>query len=163
MKTEKPENKKDKSIKNHHSSVAPLSLREAMNRLFDESIWDPFDYWGSSWPSEYAEVNFPRVDIAEDEKEILVTASIPGIDSDDIEIELDQDSLVISGESGREEKKEGKSFYLLEREHGRFRRVLSLPARVETGKVSAEVKNGVLEIKLPKTKESGRRKIEIKK
>lgn len=157
--------KKDdqKSIEAYSPQGGPLSLREAMNRLFDESIWDPFDHFGSLWLSGDERGFVPRVDVSDSEKEVVVTADVPGVNPDKIEIEADEDSLTISGESEREEKEEKKSYYCLEREYGQFRRMISLPARIDPEKVKAKVKDGVLTITLPKTKESKRRQVRVEK
>lgn len=161
MKINKRKKDDQKSVEAYTPQSGPLSLREAMNRLFDESIWDPFDHFGSLWPSNDEEGFIPRVDISESEQEVTVTADVPGVDPDKIEIEVDEDSLVVSGESEREEKEEKKSYYCLEREYGQFRRVISLPARIDPEKVKAQVKDGVLAIKLPKIEESKRRRVKV--
>lgn len=159
------QSKKDtsKSIESQVSPVAPLSLREAMNRLFNESIWDPFDHFSSLGLSGYESGLFPRVDITEDQKNITVTAEIPGINPDQIEIEVSEDSLAISGQIDREEAEEGKTYYRLERECGQFRRVLPLPSRVDSEKVKARAQNGLLTITLPKSVDSQRRRIKVEK
>ncbi len=156
--------KKDekKSLDSYVPQDGPLSLREAMNRLFDESIWDPFDSFGGFWP-ETRGIIFPRVDISQDGKEVMVTADLPGIDPSDVEIEVDEDSLVISGQMKREEKEEQKDYYHMEREYGEFRRVLPLPARVRAEQAEAQVKDGVLTVILPRSKESKKQKVKVKK
>ncbi len=100
---------KDKSL-DPYPTGGPLSLRQAMNRLFDESIWDPFDRLGGFWPATYQGIGFPRADICEDDKEVTVTAEVPGIDPDKVEIEVDEDTLTISGETERGARKKAKSF-----------------------------------------------------
>lgn len=159
------QSKKDnsKSIASQVSPVAPLSLREAMNRLFNESIWDPFDHFSSLGLGGHEGGFFPPVDVTEDQKNITVTAEIPGVDPDRIEIEVSEDSLAISGQIDREEEEENKTYYHLEREFGQFRRVLSLPSRVDSEKVKARAQNGLLTITLPKCADSQRRRIKVEK
>lgn len=153
---------KDRSL-DPRSVGGPLSLREAMNRLFDESIWDPFDQLGGFWPATREAVGFPRVNLSENEKNVTVTADVPGMDPDNIDIEIEEDALIISGEAESEEKEEQKDFYRLEREYGQFRRIIPLPARVDPNKAEAQVDKGVLRIVLPKTGQERRKKVKIKK
>jgi len=134
-----------------------------MNRLFNESIWDPFDHFGSLSLGGYEGGLFPRVDVTEDQKNITVTAEIPGVDPDQIEIEASEDNLTISGQIDREEVEENKTYYRLERECGQFRRVLPLPSRVDSEKVKARAQNGLLIITLPKCADSRRRRIKVEK
>ncbi len=141
----------------------PISLREAMGKLFDESIWDPFEdrgLWSDKRPSGF----FPSVDISETEKEVKIAANIPGIDPEKVNIEVDEESVVLSGTIEEEKESSDASYYRFEREFGEFHRNLFLPAKVDPDKVSASAKNGVITIILPKSvdKES-RKKIGIKK
>ncbi len=137
-----------------------LSLRDAMSRLFDESIWDPFE--------NYPLVNedggaFPKVDIYDNDKEVTVSANIPGGNPKNIDVEVDEDSLTLSGVVEEEREDEEKNYYYYEREYGEFRRDLLLPSKVDKDNVKAFSKDGVLTITLPKVPEeaSGRKKIEI--
>ena len=138
-----------------------LSLREAMNRLFDESFWDPFDLSRSALePLRYT--FFPKVDISETDKEVRVVANIPGIDPKKIEVEASEDSLSLRGEIEEEKEEKGKRTYRLEREYGSFKRELSLPAKVRPEKASASAKNGVLTIILPKAEEEKKKRLKVK-
>lgn len=144
-------------------NYGPLSLREAMGKLFDESFWDPFEDSGLM-SRDRAGYVFPKVNISETEKEVKVTANIPGIEPEKVNIEVDEDSVTLSGviEEEREEKEE--HHYSFEREYGEFYRDIFLPARVDPEKVSAESKDGVITIKMIKVEDKGgRKKIDIKK
>lgn len=134
-----------------------LSLRDAMNRLFEESFWEPSEFLSD------LEANYPKTDIMEDEKEIKVIADVPGIDPEKIEIEAEEDSLSLSGKTEKEEEQKDKKFYRYERSYGQFRRSFPLPSKVDPEKVSAKVKNGVLTVTLPKTDQGKRKRIEIEK
>jgi len=107
----------------------------------------------------------PRVDIVETEKDIKVSAEIPGMDEKDIRVQLNGDVLTISGEKSSEhEEKEGQ-YHRMERTYGSFRRDLQLPTDVDGDKVEAVFSRGVLTITLPKPTEtlSKVKKIEVKK
>ncbi len=159
----KKSNQESRSLDPYRPQGNLLSLREAMNRLFDESIWDPFDQFDSFRPSAHRVAGFPRVDISEDDQLITVKADVPGIDPDLIDIEVDGDALFISGRSESQAEEKGKEFYRVERESGQFQRVIYLPARVEADKATAEIKNGVLTISLFKAEGPKKKKIQIKK
>ncbi len=142
---------------------SPLSLREAMGKIFDESFWDPFDDRGL-FSNEGSMNTFPKINVSEGEKEIKVVANIPGVDPEKINIEVDEDSLILSGQIEEEKESKGEKHYRFEREFGEFYRDILLPAKVNPDNVLAQAKNGVITINLPKSvdKES-RKKIEIKK
>ncbi|HOJ14441.1 MAG TPA: Hsp20/alpha crystallin family protein [Deltaproteobacteria bacterium] len=142
----------------------PLDLfQREMNRLFDEFFkgtglrrWaEDFESFGSFTP---------QVNMTEDEKSIVVSAELPGMDEKDIEISLSKDSLTIKGEKKEEAEHKGKEAYCIERSYGSFTRVLPLPKEVNPDKAEATFKKGVLTVTLPKVeKEKGsQKKIKIK-
>jgi HSP20 family protein len=104
----------------------------------------------------------PRVDISETESAFIVTADLPGVDKDDVIINFEDDTLVISGERKQEATKEETNYYRAERIYGRFSRSFTFPKGIEVDKIGATFKNGVLEVSVPKTAESKPRKITIK-
>ncbi|MHC4432137.1 MAG: Hsp20/alpha crystallin family protein [Planctomycetota bacterium] len=139
------------------------SFYRDMNNLVDSFFGgfdiEPFDT--GAWPSgDFA----PSVDVRETDKEIKVTAELPGMDEKDIEVSLSGDSLTIRGEKQEESEDKGKDYYRSERRYGSFHRVVPLSAEVDEEKVKADFKKGVLKIRLPKTAQSrsSRKKIEIK-
>lgn len=93
----------------------------------------------------------PRVDVAETDKNIEVSADLPGVDEKDIKVELRNGVLWLSGEKRCSSKEESKNMYRSERYYGAFERGISLPCDVEKGKVDASYKDGVLKVTLPKT------------
>ncbi|NKB23471.1 MAG: Hsp20 family protein [Kiritimatiellae bacterium] len=105
--------------------------------------------------------NIPRIDMAETDKEIQLTAELPGIDEKEIEVHLEDDLLTISGEKKEEHKDE--NYHISERSYGKFERVITLPADVDKDHVKAQFKKGVLNIAIPKTAkaQSSRKKIDI--
>jgi HSP20 family protein len=107
----------------------------------------------------------PAVEITELPSEMVVSAELPGIDRKDVDISVQEGMLTLSGEK-TEEKAEGsdeKKYHLWERSYGSFQRSFALPRGVDASKISAEFKNGVLKIHLPKTSEAQAkgRKIDI--
>jgi HSP20 family protein len=138
-----------------------FSLRDAMNHLFDESFWSPFDRDVNNFSKNA--ISFPKVDITENENEVVVTANVPGLSGDEINVEISDGILTISGQINKEHKEEDKKnkCYRYEREYGSFSRSFSLPIKVDEDKIDAETKNGVLIVKLPKNKDSGK-KIQVK-
>lgn len=93
----------------------------------------------------------PRVDVAETDKNIEISADLPGVDEKDIKVELRNGVLWLSGEKRCASKEESKNMYRSERYYGSFERGISLPCDVEKGKVDASYKDGVLKVILPKT------------
>lgn len=153
----------DKGLVPFQSDRGFLTLRDAMNQLFDESFWSPFDR--ASFTRLGTAMNgFPKVDIAERGEELVVTANVPGLKPEDISIEVADGILSISGEVKKEHKEEDKErhFYHYERESGSFMRRFALPTKVDESKIEATAKDGVLTVTLPKAKEEARKKIEVK-
>jgi HSP20 family protein len=139
-----------------------LTMQRRMNRLFDEFWKDPMDMQ----PFEGFESSFsPRVDMIEDEKEIRVTAELPGMDAKDIDISLQQDVLTLRGEKSSEHEEKKGQYHRIERSYGSFERQIPLGMEVDSDKVEAEFKNGVLTVTLPKLAAdvSKTRKIDVKK
>ena len=104
----------------------------------------------------------PAVDMRENEKEVVLHAEIPGMDAKDIDISLNGRVLVMQGEREQEHEEKDKNYHCIERKYGSFSRSLELPADVDGDKVKATYKDGVLTLKLPKTKEQSVKKIEVK-
>jgi len=104
---------------------------------------------------------FPAVNIYGDGESFLVRAEIPGIDKDSLEITASGDQLTMRGERKIDPADSKCCYHRSEREGGRFRRVVTLPERVDSSKVQATYRSGVLEILLPRAEESKSRKISI--
>lgn len=132
---------------------AIYSLQQEINQLFDQMMRDfetPF------FASEKDVIGsfVLCVDMHETEKDVTVTAEIPGIDEKDISVTLSRDILTISGEKKTEKSEDTKGFYKMERVYGSFRRSLPVPAGIDPDKVEATFKNGVLTITLAKSPET---------
>jgi HSP20 family protein len=121
------------------------SLEKGMRRLFGDAFVTDLATQPVGW--------VPAMEISETTDSIVITAELPGMTEKDIQVEFEDDTLTIRGEKS-DERKEGdgdKKYHLYERTYGAFRRAFTLPRIVEGDKVSADFKNGVLTITLPKT------------
>ena len=103
----------------------------------------------------------PRVDVTEMEKEIRVTAELPGMEEKSVKVELEESALMLSGEKKEEREEKTRHGYRMERRYGSFHRVIPLPARVEMDKAKAEYRNGILTVTIPKAVEA-RKHVELK-
>ncbi len=106
-------------------------------------------------------IPMPHVDVIDHDDEVLVRAEVPGYKKEEIAISLMDGSLMIKGETKSEKKEESESFYRCEISHGSFSRTIGLPAAIDDAKAKASMKDGVLEIALPKLEKSKRRSIAI--
>jgi HSP20 family protein len=137
-----------------------VALRKDVDRMFDDF------FNGASWrsPLRKWEGESPLLDVDETEKEIIVSAELPGVEEKDIEVTLVGDVLTIKGEkkTEREEKNDDSSY--TERHYGSFARSLRLPFEVKDEKVDAQFKKGVLTVRVPKPAEvqEAVRRIEVK-
>jgi len=104
----------------------------------------------------------PSVDISETDGNVQIKAELPGLEAKDIDVDVSGDMLTLRGEKKMEEEKEEERYYYRERYSGSFQRSFRLPSGVESDKVDAEFKNGVLTINIPKSEEAKQKKIEIK-
>ncbi|HEX8960503.1 MAG TPA: Hsp20/alpha crystallin family protein [Geobacteraceae bacterium] len=138
---------------------------EDMERWFEEAFRRPF--FGPSWmprlklPEMMGGDVSTSVDIYEEGDNVVVKAEVPGMKKDDIEVNLTEDTITISGQKKSEEKVERKDFYRLERSFGSFTRKLRLPADIQTDKAKATFKDGVLEVRIPKAPSAKARKVTI--
>lgn len=136
-----------------------------MGRFLDEMTrdWDFPRIPGFPSPAP-VEAFHPKIDVSETDKEVVVTAEIPGANEKDVEVTLTKDSLTIHGEKKVEKEEKKKNYYRMERSYGSFRRMIALPCEVDESKVEAVFQHGVLKVTLPKTAEvqKSTRKIEVK-
>jgi len=99
----------------------------------------------------------PTVDIYEEGADVIVKAEIPGMKKEDIHVDINEKTVTIYGEKKKEEKVERRDYVRLERTYGSFARTFDLPTDVQTEKARAAFKDGVLEIRVPKTEEAAKR------
>ena len=104
----------------------------------------------------------PLVDITEDDKEYVVKAEIPEMKKEDIKINVHDDVLTMSGERKYEKEEKGKKYHRVERAYGSFMRSFTLPEDADGSKISAEYKDGLLKVHLPKSEQTKKKAIEVK-
>lgn len=135
-----------------------MSLREAMNRLMEDSFIRP-----NTWPMGFDGDNLGLpVDVIESKDKVVVKASVPGLKPEDIDVSITGDTLYIRGETKSEEKTEQGNYIRQERRYGKFERSLQLPSLVVADKADAKFENGVLILMLPKAEEAKPRTIKVK-
>lgn len=103
----------------------------------------------------------PGIDISETDNQFLITAELPGMSKDDIDISLDNGRLSISGERKFEKEEEGKKFHRVETRYGSFNRSFQLPDNIDEESIKATYENGLLNISLDKSEDKVKKKIEI--
>lgn len=104
----------------------------------------------------------PLVDVSEDEKEYLIKAELPEVKKEDIKVSVHDDVLTMSGERKYEQAEKGKKYHRVERAYGSFMRTFTLPEDADGTKVTAEFKDGILRIHLPKSEKAKPKSVEIK-
>jgi HSP20 family protein len=104
----------------------------------------------------------PRVDITEDARELLVKAELPEMKKDDVKVTVEDGMLTIAGERKQEKEEKGKKVHRVEREYGSFMRCFTLPDAVVADQVTAEFKDGLLTVHLPKDVKAAAKPVEIK-
>jgi HSP20 family protein len=120
-------------------------------------------WWPERWfRGEPAEITAPAVDLYEEKNDIVVKAELPGIDKDGIEVNLTNHHLTIKGEKKKAEEIKEENYYRSECSYGSFLRTIELPTDVQSDKVKASFKNGILEVRLPKTEEAKAKEIQVK-
>jgi HSP20 family protein len=130
-----------------------LTLREAMNRMFDESLYRPL------WSNGGYGLD---LDVEAKDDEFVIHANVPGLKPEDIHIDMMDNTVTFRGETKSETKKEDKHYLLMERHYGQFSRTVTLPASVNAAKAEATIENGVLTLRLPKSEEAKPKSITVK-
>jgi HSP20 family protein len=135
-----------------------------MERMFDDffgrrlrPLWP-----GRWWPAREIGLSMAPVDLYGEKDEIVVKTELPGMSKEDIQVNVIDRLLTIKGEKKKEEELKEGDYYRSERSYGSFSRSVDLPGEVQIEKAKASFKNGVLEIRLPKTEEAKRREIKVK-
>jgi HSP20 family protein len=132
-----------------------MTLREAMDRLFDDAFTRPLSVRDGGWST-------PAVDIYQTDDEFVVKAALPGFNADEVQINVTGDLLTIQGERKSEEEQKENSWHIREHRWGSFERSISLPTDVVSDRADAAFENGILTIKLPKAEEVKPKTITVK-
>jgi HSP20 family protein len=134
-----------------------VSLRSAMDRLFEDSFVSPLT-WRTIGSNETLT---PPIDVHETADELVVTAALPGVKADDVEITMTGQTLTLRGEFKADEEVNREQYLYRERRYGSFSRTLQLPVRVQGDRAQATFEDGVLALHIPKAEEVKPRQIRI--
>jgi len=137
-----------------NGAIAPL---EDLYREVDSLVQNIFD------PEDRTTKFTPFANLAETETTYELTLDLPGVNPDDVTVELNEGKLVVAGERKSETEESGKTFHRVERRYGHFRRVLSIPAPVDEDGIVAEYRDGVLKVTLPKNEKVKVKRIQVNK
>lgn len=150
--------------------IEPLRhMHEEVDKLFD-SFFDGVTPFGRAlrrspvaWALEAGDNFAPAIDLKEREGEFVLTAELPGMTKDDVELSIEENTLTLKGERKSEEEQEGEHYHRRESFKGLFERTITLPGEIDAEKAQARMENGVLTLTLPKLAEviEKRRKIAI--
>ena len=132
-----------------------MTLREAMDRLFDDAFTRPFHLNGGSLGS-------PAIDMYQTDGEVVVKVAVPGIKPEEVQISVTGDILTIKGEVNQEKEIKEKAYQMRERRWGSFERSVMLPAEVKSDQSKAVFENGILTISMPKDEKAKPKMISIK-
>ena len=130
-----------------------MTLRDAMDQLFDEAFTSPFGMM---------ELSMPAIDLYQTNDEVVVKATLPGMAPEDVEISVTGETLTLKGETKQMEEKDDAAYLIREQRYGRFERSLVLPTEVQSDKAKAEFESGILTISLPKAEQVRPKTIAVK-
>ena len=128
-------------------------VQDKMNQLIEDFMAEA--------PVRFSDVMKPLADVKETDEEVIVTMDLPGMDKGDVEITVTEDALEVKAERKTEKEEKEEEFYKKERTFARFERSLKLPAEVKADDAKASLKDGVLEVHLPKVEVTARKKVTI--
>ncbi|HET7806470.1 MAG TPA: Hsp20/alpha crystallin family protein [Pseudolabrys sp.] len=134
-----------------------VSLQREIDRLFDD-----FTRGFPAFAGSGASALMPSMDVSETDKDIEITAELPGLEEKDVQINLSDNLLTIRGEKKAEKEQKDKNFRLVERSYGSFERTLELPDGVNPDAIKANIAKGVLKVTIPKPAPAQAKKIEVK-
>ena len=132
-----------------------MTLREAMDRLFDDAFTRPINLRDGGWTS-------PAIDMYQTDDEVVVRAALPGFKADEVQINVTGDVLTLRGEMKQEEEKKERAWHMREQRWSSFERSISLPTEVKADNAVADFENGILTITLPKAEEVKPKTITVK-
>jgi HSP20 family protein len=161
---DKAKNKETKALAPRGSFMDFTRWERDMDRMMEDFFgWRARPWWPERWfRTEGMELTAPAVDFYEEKDDIVVKAELPGIDKNNIEVNLTDHMLTIKGEKKKEDEFKEENYYRSERYYGSFVRTLELPKDVHTDKVKASFKDGILEVRLPKTEEAKAKEVKVK-
>jgi len=161
---EKTKEKESRSVTPWRPFMGLTGWERDMDRMLEDFFGRRARPW---WPERWfrtdeMEVKPPIVDVFEEKDDIVVKAELPGMEKDNIEVNLTDHTLTIKGEKKKAEEIKEENYYRAERSYGSFLRTLDLPNEVRADKVKASFKNGILEVRMPKTEEAKTKEVKVK-
>ncbi len=132
------------------SDVAGRRFSDIMDEFFNDAL--------STRQSTFA----PSIDVSETEKQYIIDVEVPGMDKKDIDLNVDNNTLTISGERKFEKEEDGKQYHRVESHYGSFSRTFTLPDNADIDTINASYKNGILNITVNKSEKSMKKQIDIK-
>ena len=153
------------SLINPLEETIERTFNKFMNRGWLRSTRDERNAWREMFEplSQYEGLGmrWPKVDVVDQVNEVLVRAELPGVNKQDLDVSLSENMLTLRGQTRREHKVEKDNYFRSEISQGSFLRSVYLPVEVDSDKASAELKDGILEIKLPKVESAKRKSIQV--
>jgi HSP20 family protein len=131
------------------------ALRREMDRLFE-------DFFGGRAGSLWERAGEPAVEMSDTKDAVVVKAQVPGMSKENVQVSMTEGALTLKGEMKEEEKKEDKNYHRREFRYGAFTRTIPLPMAVQADKATAQLKDGVLEITIPKSEQTKVKEIPVK-
>jgi HSP20 family protein len=136
-----------------------MTLRDAMDRLFDEAFTRPFSLTNGGWSGSWSS---PAIDMYQTNDDVVIKAALPGLKAEEVQINVTGDLLTIKGETRQTEEVKEKTYHVREQRWGSFERSIPLPTAVVADKARAEFENGILIVTLPKAEEVRPKTITVK-
>lgn len=156
-------------------AVATKKPGEVLSRGEEFEHWlEQFmeDMWRRPFPSLFGRdrwlpirplsIRMPSLDVFEEKDSVVVKAELPGMQKEDVEVSLSGENLTIKGEKKEDKEVKEDDYYRRERSYGSFLRTVALPCEVKSGEIKASFKDGVLEVRMPKTEEAKKKSISVK-
>ncbi|MFH1538171.1 MAG: Hsp20/alpha crystallin family protein [bacterium] len=128
----------------------------SLDRMFGDFLSDSF------WGTDSLRAVDPPIDVYEKDGEIVLSAELPGMSKDDIDINVEGNTVTLRGERKHKDEVKDEHYHRIERLYGSFERSFTLPASADTNKISAEYKNGILKLRIPKLDEAKPKRISVK-
>jgi HSP20 family protein len=136
-------------------SRSPLhNLREEMRDMLSQAFGDEQEAWPLTRIA-------PSLDLSETDEAVELRMDLPGMDAKDIDVQVNQNMLTVSGQRQEQSEEKGRTFHRVERRSGTFSRCVTLPCSVKEEAIAAQYRDGVLTVKLPKTAEAKSRRIQV--
>lgn len=147
---------------NGGETLHPRDILSPLRAWRDMFRWDPFAEMLPSLSEGERALFSPDFDVKETKDAFEFIADLPGLDAKEVDINIADNRLTISGQREQEKEHKGETVYRCERSYGAFSRAFTLPAATDTDKVSAELKNGILKVKVPKSSAAKPKQVSVK-